>query len=62
MTGLHGLPSLETYHARSFVRTLRIPIDLYLDFVRRNDRRYGAGDAVGHVLGRSRRALGVRMS
>jgi len=37
MTGLHGLPSSETYHARSFVRTLRIPVDLYLDFVRRND-------------------------
>lgn len=37
MPGLHGLPSPETYYARSFVRTLRIPADLYLDFVRRND-------------------------
>ncbi|MEO5337333.1 MAG: cyclic nucleotide-binding domain-containing protein [Magnetospirillum sp. WYHS-4] len=37
MAGLHALPSTETHRAMSFVRALQVPIDLYLEFVRRND-------------------------
>lgn len=36
MAGMHALPSMETYRAVSFVRALRMPTDLYLEFVRRN--------------------------
>ncbi len=36
MAAMHDLPSAETYHAASFVRALRIPVDLYSEFVRRN--------------------------
>jgi hemerythrin len=37
ISGLIGLPCGETYRAVGFVKVLRIPADLYLDFVQRND-------------------------
>ncbi len=37
LAGLHGLPSGETYRALSFVKALRIPVPLYVEFVRQND-------------------------
>ncbi|MBL6945910.1 MAG: cyclic nucleotide-binding domain-containing protein [Rhodospirillales bacterium] len=37
LSGLHGLPSGETYRAFSFVKALRIPVPLYSEFVRQND-------------------------
>ncbi len=36
ITGLHGLPPLETYRAVSFVQALEIPCDLYVAFVQRH--------------------------
>lgn len=36
MTGLHGLPQMETYRALSFVQALEIPCDLYIEFVQRH--------------------------
>ncbi|MBF0270431.1 MAG: bacteriohemerythrin [Alphaproteobacteria bacterium] len=37
MTGLHGLPSVETVRAMSFVQVLEIPCELYATFVRRHE-------------------------
>ena len=37
LAGLHGLPSLETYRATSYVQALRLPCDVYLAFVNRHD-------------------------
>ncbi|MBF0334148.1 MAG: bacteriohemerythrin [Alphaproteobacteria bacterium] len=37
LSGLHGLPAMETYRAVSFVQALRLPCDLYLQFVTAND-------------------------
>lgn len=37
LSGLHGMPSMETFRAASFVQALRLPGDLYLEFVKRND-------------------------
>jgi hemerythrin len=36
MSGLIGTPSNETYRATSFVQALRLPSNLYLDFVKQN--------------------------
>jgi len=36
MTGLHGLPQMETYRAVSFVQALEIPCGLYIEFVQRH--------------------------
>ncbi|KPA19257.1 hemerythrin, partial [Candidatus Magnetomorum sp. HK-1] len=36
MSGLIGVPSNETYRAASFVQALRLPSNLYLDFVKQN--------------------------
>ncbi|MBY0430453.1 MAG: cyclic nucleotide-binding domain-containing protein, partial [Rhodospirillales bacterium] len=33
LTGLHGLPAMETCRTASFVEALRFPCDLYLEFV-----------------------------
>lgn len=37
MHGLHGAKSTETYRAVSFVKALSFPIDMYREFVKRND-------------------------
>ncbi len=37
LSGLHKLPSGETYRALSFVKALCIPVPLYTEFVRQND-------------------------
>ncbi|MBF0247434.1 MAG: cyclic nucleotide-binding domain-containing protein [Alphaproteobacteria bacterium] len=37
-SALHGLPSMATYRARSFVSALRLPTAQYLEFVTRNDQ------------------------
>ncbi|KIM00067.1 Hemerythrin [Paramagnetospirillum magnetotacticum MS-1] len=37
LAGLHGLPSMETYRATSYVQALRLSADFYLEFVKRND-------------------------
>ncbi|CAK0745898.1 hypothetical protein CCP2SC5_1390004 [Azospirillaceae bacterium] len=37
LTGLHGLPAIETCRAASFVEAMCLPCDLYLEFVKRND-------------------------
>jgi len=37
LSALHGLPSVETYRASSFVDVLRIPCQMFLEFVRKND-------------------------
>jgi hemerythrin len=37
ISGLHTLPSSGTYRALSFVQTLRLPCDVYIAFVKRND-------------------------
>lgn len=37
LSGLHDLPSTETYRAVSFVQALRISCDLYMAFVMRHD-------------------------
>jgi len=36
ISGLHSLPTAETYRAMSFVQVLEIPCDLYLTFVQRH--------------------------
>jgi len=36
MSGLIGVPSNETYRASSFVQALRLPTNLYLNFVKKN--------------------------
>ena len=37
LSGLHGLPSEETFRAASFVQVLRLPIIQYIEFVKRYD-------------------------
>lgn len=37
LSGLHGLPSMETYRATSYVQALRLSCDFYLEFVKRHD-------------------------
>ncbi|BAE51899.1 bacteriohemerythrin [Paramagnetospirillum magneticum] len=37
LAGLHGLPSMETYRATSYVQALRLSADFYLEFVKRHD-------------------------
>jgi hemerythrin len=37
LAGLHGLPSMETYRASSYVQALRLDCDFYLEFVKRHD-------------------------
>ncbi|MBI3446361.1 MAG: bacteriohemerythrin [Magnetospirillum sp.] len=37
LAGLHGLPSMETYRATSYVQALRLSPDFYLEFVKRHD-------------------------
>ncbi|MBF0374488.1 MAG: cyclic nucleotide-binding domain-containing protein [Alphaproteobacteria bacterium] len=37
LTGLHGLPAMETCRTASFVEALVFPSDIYLEFVVRND-------------------------
>lgn len=37
LAGLHGLPSMETYRATSYVQALRLGCDFYLEFVKRHD-------------------------
>ncbi len=36
-SGLHGKPSSVTYRAESFVQALRLPCDLYAEFIRENN-------------------------
>ncbi|OAN53150.1 cyclic nucleotide-binding protein [Paramagnetospirillum marisnigri] len=37
LAGLHGLPSLETYRATSYVQALRLSSELYSEFVKRHN-------------------------
>ncbi|RAU22091.1 cyclic nucleotide-binding protein [Paramagnetospirillum kuznetsovii] len=37
LAGLHGLPSMETYRATSYVLALRMSCEFYLEFVKRHD-------------------------
>ncbi|MBF0276461.1 MAG: cyclic nucleotide-binding domain-containing protein [SAR324 cluster bacterium] len=37
ISGLHEMPSIETYRALSFVQTLRIPKNLFSDFAKKSD-------------------------
>lgn len=37
LSGLHGLPSMETYRATSYVQALRLSCDFYMEFVKRHD-------------------------
>ncbi|MDO8607965.1 MAG: bacteriohemerythrin [Phaeospirillum sp.] len=37
LSGLHGLPSMETYRATSYVQVLRLSCEFYLEFVKRHD-------------------------
>ncbi len=37
LTGLHGLPAMETCRTASFVEVLEFPCDLYMEFVKRNE-------------------------